>query len=303
MPDLILGDWQAEAAEAISGVNDAGERIQLSLEWQDGESAWIQPAVGELSLNSASVAASADELRFVSTGRVGGCEPGDAGHYGWGRSADGLFLTLTVLEDACAARAAAFGRTWVHSLSAVTDGGPGVIPFDPWVAATLPSRQWGMGGATDGPVLSAFGGGAPEIEFTILRNPMGFDAPCSATREGILIDRTAAAVTEYVRGLPGVTVTTADATIDGLPASHLTIESDAGIDCPVGEIMAFHPPRAADDGEYTMALGQPRSFWIVEREGDVWVLWFAGGVDVTITPAEEQAVIDSIGFLDRLPTP
>lgn len=303
MPDLLLGDWQAESAEPISGVSDAGERIQLSLDWDTGRSAWIQPAVGELSLRSASVAATADELRFVSTERLGGCAPGDEGRYRWERSADGMFLTLTIVEDACANRAAAFGRTWVHSLSAVTDGGPGVIPYDPWVRVTLPSRQWGMGGPADGHVLSAFGDGAPELEFTAIRNPMGFDLPCSATRQGVALERTAAAITEYVRGLPGVTVTTADATIDGLPAEHLAIESDAGVECPIGEIMAFHPPKATDEGEYTMALGQPRSFWVVERDGDVWVFWYAGGVGVTVTTAEEQGVIDSIRFLDQLPTP
>jgi hypothetical protein len=303
MPDLLLGDWQAEAAEPIDGVSDAGERIQLALDWDQGQSAWIQPEIGELSLNSTSVAAAADELRFVSTGRLGGCTPGDEGRYRWERSADGLFLTLTVIEDACASRAAAFDRTWVHSLSAVTDGGPGVIPFDPWIQATLPSRLWGMSGPADGPVLAAFGEGAPALEFTAIRNPMGFDAPCSGTRQGVQLDPTAAAITEYVRGLPGVTVTTADASIGGLPAVHLTIESDAGVDCPIGEIMAFHPPRVTDQGEYTMALGQPRSFWVVERDGDVWVFWYAGGVGVTVTTADEQAVIDSIRFVDQLPTP
>ncbi len=301
MPDAILGDWQAEAIAAIPGVSEAGETIQLSLDWQAGESAWIQPAQGELSLHGASVAADPGELRFVSTERLGGCTPGDQGHYGWERSADGLFLTLTVIEDACASRAAAFGRTWVHSLSAVNDGGPGVIPFDPWIMATLPSRQWGMGGATGGPVIQAFGDGAPDLEFTVVRNPMGFDAPCSADRQPVPIGATAAGIVSYLGELPGVTVTTAAGTIDDRPAVHATLASDATVDCPVGEIMAFHPPVASEDGEYTMALGQPRSFWIVEVGGGVYVLWYASAEGVT--PEDEQAVIDSVRFLDELPAP
>jgi hypothetical protein len=35
----------------------------------------------------------------------------------------------------------------------------------------------------------------------------------------------------------------------------------------------------------------------------VWVFWYAGGVGVTVTTADEQAVIDSIRFVDQLPTP
>ncbi|MFL5643527.1 MAG: hypothetical protein ACJ771_14420 [Chloroflexota bacterium] len=303
-PPRTLGDWQAMSGAAIPGLFGANERIQLSVDWQDGLHTWIQTADGTLVLKSTSRAASADELRLVSIAgaEAVGCTDGQVGRYRWSRSSDGKFLTLTAIDDACTDRVSAMSRTWVHSLSAVTDGGIGVIPLDPWIVATLPSRQWAMGGANDGPVLRAFGTGAPDVEFTIVRNPMGFDAPCAIAggRHPVAIEPTAAAIVDHIRGLPGVTVTTADATIGGRPAVHLTVTSDAAIECPAGEIMAFHPPSAAEDGEYTMALGQPRSFWAVELDGDVVVIWFAGD---GVTPTDEQAVIDSIGFLDRLPTP
>jgi len=298
MPDAILGDWQTEA-DAISGVSADGDHLQLSVDWDAGETAWIQtPRGGDFALRSTAVAAAADGLSFVSTHRLGGCDLGDEGHYHWERSTDGLFLTLTVLEEACEARAAAFGRTWVHSLSAVNDGGPGVIPFDPWIQATLPSMRWAMSGATDGPVIHTFDS---LVELTVMRNPMGFDAPCATTgRVAVPIEPSAVAITEYLADLPGLSVTSADDSVDGRPAVHLTIESDAGVDCPAGEIMAFHPPVASEDGEYTMALGDPRSFWIVELDGDAYVLWYAGE---GVTAADEEAVIDSIHFLDALPTP
>ena len=297
MPDAVLGDWQAEVG-AVPGVSADGDILQLSLDWDAGQTAWIQlPQGDDFALRSTSVAAPAEGLSFVSTHRLGGCDIGDEGRYQWERSADGMFLTLTVLEDACEARAETFGRTWVHSLGAVNDGGPGVIPFDPWIQATLPSMRWAMSGATDGPVIHTLDN---LVELTVLRNPMGFDAPCASDRVAVPIEPTAAAIAEYVGNLPGVTVTSADDTVDGRPAVHLTIESDAGVACPVGEIMAFHPPVASEDGEYTLALGDPRSFWIVELDGDAYVLWYAGE---GVTAAAEEAVIDSIRFLDALPTP
>ena len=303
LPDTVLGDWEADPATAIPGVSDAGERIQLSLDWDKGVSAWIQPEQGELSLHSDSIEAASGELRFRSTERLGGCTPGDEGRYDWERSADGMFLTLTVLEDACAARADAFGRIWVRSLGAVNDGGPGVIAFEPWVvSATLPAGRWGMGGPMDGPVITAYGENGPlDVEFTIIRNPMGFEDPCALTdKRAVPIDRTTTAIADHLASLPGISVTRADGTIDGRAAVHLTTESDAGVDCAADVIWAFHPPIATDSGEYTIDLGTSRSFWTFEFDGDVWVVWFAGD---GVSAADEQAVIDSIRFLDRLPTP
>ena len=305
MPAIVLGDWQAEA-DALLGINEAGERIQLSLDWQEGKSAWIQPPRGDLVHTSTSLAAAEGELRFFSTARLGGCNLRDEGRYRWERSEDGMFLTLTVIEDACAARAAAFGRTWVHSLSAVNDGGLGVIPFsDRWIEATIPSRRWGLGGDSDAVELRTFDEADPALALRVLRNPMGLSEPCDESRVPIVIDRTAAAFVDYVENdLPGLAASAVDTVVDGHPAVRLTVASDDGtVDCTLqstGEVMAFHAMAPTAEAEWGLTPLGPHTMWIVEVDGDTYLLWYEGD---GVTLADQQAVIDSIRFLDVLPTP
>jgi hypothetical protein len=301
VPEAIRGDWQAEPAEIIRNVANPGEQIQLSLDWQTGATAWIQPPRGENVYESTSVAAPEDELAFVSAGSLVGCAPGDVGRYGWERSADGMFLTLTVISDACTTRAAAFGRTWAHSLSAVTDGGRGVIPWggSRWFEATVPSMRFGLSGADRAYDLRTFEDGDPAIRFLVLQDPMGFDDPCATARTPVSIDRTTDGLVDYVRGLPGVSVTTEEGEIDGRPAVHLIVESTA-VECPAGTINAFHPMQPTDDGEWGFAPGGTHSMWVVQDGADTFLFWYEGE---GVTAADEQAVMDSIRFLDQLPTP
>ena len=305
MPDTVRGDWQAETTESIRNVAMAGERIQLSLDWQVGQTAWIQPPRGDNVYVSRSVAAAPGELAFVSDGSLVGCAPGDVGRYAWERSSDGLYLTLTVIEDGCTERAAAFGRTWVHSLSAVTDGGIGVTPFsDRWLQATVPSLRWGLGGDQDAWDLTTFEDGDPDIRFLAIRDPMGISEPCDASRIPIQIDDTLDAFVEYLEGLPGLTVAAEDAVVDGHPAKHVTVASDDGVvDCVLqstGEVMAFHASDPTATGEWGLHPIGPHTMWIVDVDGVPFLLWYVGdGVELQ----DAQAVIDSVRFLDALPTP
>ena len=301
MPQILRGDWQAEVSEILQNVANPGEAIQLSLDWQTGGSAWIQPPRGANVYETTSVAAADGEIALLEGGSFVGCAPGSIGRYGWDRSADGLYLTLNVISDDCSGRAAAYGRTWVHSLSAVTDGGIGVAPFaGRWMQATIPSMRWGLGGATNAYDLTTFDPGDPSIRFLVLLDPMGFEDPCATEAlTAAPIEPTATGVLDHVRGLPGVTVTTEDGQVAGLPALHLTVES-AATECPSGTIAAFHPMRAEEDGEWGFAPGGSHSMWIVEDGPSVYLIWYEGD---GVTPADERAVIDSLAFLDELPTP
>jgi hypothetical protein len=302
LPTRLRGDWQALATAAITNVTPAGEPIQLSLDWDGGERAWIQTSTGDQVLMSDSLEAAEGEIRLVSTGLAGGCALGDEGRYTWDRPGDGEFLTLAVTDDPCAGRAESLARTWVHSLSAVTDGGPGVLPWhgERWFRATLPSMRFGLSGATRAAELTTFDGGDPAISFIVLQDPSGFDDPCAAGGGNpSVIDRTTDAFVTYVEGLPGVTVTTEDGQVDGRPAVHLTIESAAAA-CPSGRITAFGPMQPTEDGDWGFAPGATQSMWIVGDGPDTFLFWYDGD---GVTAADEQAVIDSIRFLDELPTP
>ena len=64
--------------------------------------------------------ASADEIQLVTPspgadqGAGQDCTEGQVGHYRWSKSADGLRLTLTAIDDQCADRISTMSRMWVH---------------------------------------------------------------------------------------------------------------------------------------------------------------------------------------------
>ena len=214
-PARSWGDWQATSQGAIAGLFGANEHIQLSIDWQDGLHTWIQTTLGNQVLKSETVQAPAGEIDLLATGAdTIGCGAGDLGRYGWSRSADGLFLTLTLVDDTCANRAAAMARTWVHSLSAVNDGGTGVFPITGWLKATLPSMRW----ALDDTGLHSFDATDPAISFVVITDPQGYDQPCGASGRGPVPGVSAggtASVTayaDYLRTRPGF-----DATVDECP--------------------------------------------------------------------------------------
>ena len=131
-PATTLGDWQAMSAWRHHRPVRR-QRAHPALDRLAGRPAHVDPdECGEHGPKSETCAAPAGEidLRATSADTIG-CAAGDLGRYSWSRSADGMFLTLTVIDDACANRRDAMSRVWVHSLSAVTDGGLGVMPSTP----------------------------------------------------------------------------------------------------------------------------------------------------------------------------
>ncbi len=300
-PDRTLGDWQAMSDVALPGLFAANEHLQLSIDWQDGKSIWIQTSIGQLILKSDVLASPASEIDVVTSAGTDalGCTGDQVGKYSWSRSADGLFLTLTPISDACQNRQTALSRPWVHSLSAVTDGGLGVFPFDPWIRMTIPVSHYGLSGSGGVGILQS--GEGPERTLVVIGNPLGIDSPCGATRKAVDIPATTAGFVAYVRSLPGFTVATATATVGGRPAVHLTMTPKGSATCLAGEIVAFHgADRTASDAERSLTVSQPHSLWIVDTgAGTALVVYEGAGV----TAAEEQSVISSFQFLPNLPTP
>lgn len=294
----LWNDWVADAPPL--GLRDQGPRIEMSIDWQDGRTVWVQTnyQTGTQVFKSDSVAAPDGQLRLVSEATSDGCTAGDVGTYGWNRSTDGLFLTLTVVADACSARATTLARTWVHSLNAVNDGGPGVLPVDN-IQVTMPSRRFGLSGGDSASDLTTFKE-APFIELLLYPDPAAFRAPCSAQDGGTTATLpTSAAVVTYLRRLPGLAVTTTHTTIDGHPTVHVTGSPKPGATCPAGEIRVFPAPNGTGDA-WSSALGTSLSVWVTDVDGHALVIWYRGD---QVTAADEAKVITSIRFLTSLPTP
>jgi hypothetical protein len=300
-PATTLGDWQAMSNGAINGQIGANQAIQLSIDWQDGLHTWIQTVAGRQVLKSETLQAPNDEIDVVTVADPDaiGCGVGEVGRYRWARSTDGMFLTLTAIDDTCTNRRDAMSRVWVHSLSAVTDGGLGVMQLDNgWLKATVPQLRFGLGG--DGYVdLRAMDG--TDRSFMAITDPSGIDAPCGATRQPVAIPKTAAGLVAYVRTLPGFTVATEQATVGGLPATHVTITPKGSATCQAdGSIVAFHSASSGATGEFPISAAQTHSMWIVQGTSATYLFLYGGDA---VTPSEETSVISSLQFLDALPTP
>lgn len=295
-PAALWGDWLADVDE-IPGLAPADSRIQLSVSWEDGLSWWIQTDTGQV-MFSTPVAGGLDEVGLASDDGSVGCAVGSEGRYRWSRSTDGLFLTLTAVEDDCSIRATTLARTWVRSLGAVNDGRRGLIQFGPDVEVTLPSEQFAMSGADGIPDIHSDAG----YQLIAVQNPAGYRSPCALAAElsTFAIEPTVDDFERYLRGLPGFSVETAETKVDGHRAVHLVITGSSAIDCPAGEVFVFRPDNSAEDADFTVPAGAPLSLWAIEPPGDLFVFAYQGE---GVTPAGEQAVISSIRFHDTLPAP
>ncbi|MBI2781154.1 MAG: hypothetical protein HYX55_05100 [Chloroflexi bacterium] len=299
----IWGDWAADVP-AIPAFSQPAAQLQLSIDWQNGLTIWIQRSVLDDCCNafkSTSLQAGPKELRVRADLQVLGCEAAQEGLYTWNRSTDGLFLTLTLVADACPNRAAVFARTWVHSLGAVNDGGPGVnYGVTPMIQMALPTGQrYGMDGGEQAPEIKTFGDVQPFRAFVVVRNPGGFGAPCSATdTKKMNVARTTDAFVTYVKGLPGATVQTSTTMIGGRPAVRLGVSIDPAVKCLPSGIQAFHPEKLTDTFDWWFNPGEVQPLYIVQMDASTtFLLWYQGTAD------EERAVLASIKFIDKLPTP
>ena len=297
MPREVWGDWLADV-EGIPSLPAADHRIQLSLTWQDGLTAWVQiNRAGVQVLHSTSVAAAAGEIRLRASDALSGCPAGDEGRYGWSRSADGLILTLAPVEEACTLRATTLGRTWTRSLGAVNDGRRGIVNyFDPAIEITLPAGIWAAGGSD----LAADLRGPNGFELIAVQDPRGFAAPCSDNGgAAISIGPTADAFVAYMRGLPDFTVTTTEYQMDGLRAVHLAVETSAETVCPGGQVFKFQSPDVTAPTGWSITPGDPDSIWIVEVPGHAYLLQYLGQ---DLTEADELDVLSTVHFVEALPT-
>lgn len=301
---LPWGDWLADVGP-IPGIGESSGRIHLEIGMPPSTDAWIRRADGGYVMPSDIVSAGPAELRVRATG-LAGCSKGDEGHYGFERSADGLFLTLTLIEDACAPRASTFSRTWARSHGAENDGGLGILSaFSPAIQVGLPRGQWAVAGVlaneTGSPMaveLRELGG----MTLIAVKNPSGLADPCRPEdRTGVAVTvpvaPTIAAFAAYLSTLPGVAMTTEDGVVGGYATRHVSVTTDRGTSCPNQAVAAF----AAHETQHiywSIGAGDTESIWLVEVGEDLYLLAFRQA-----TPEEEARILSSVQFIDELPTP
>lgn len=298
LPQSMRGDWHAEV-DNLSGLTSEAQPIRLSISWEDGRGLWVQlDGDGRQVLQSSPLEAPAGEIRIRAKPEAVNCEAGQEGRYRWDRSSDGLFLTLELIDDPCQDRANALARTWVHSLSAVTDGGLGVIPNDPWIQVALPNERFGMGGGTDAADIHDMDNVDPVRALIAVKDPMGFRAPCEADRQPYALEPDVQAFADYLRNLPGMQLVESETTIDGLAAMSFDVSIQPEFTCTTADTGIFRSRVLTEDAEWGYGPGDSWFLATLVKDGSLYVFTWEGG------PKEEaEAIFQSLKFLATLPTP
>lgn len=188
-------------------------------------------------------------------------------------------------------------HAWVHTLNAVNDGGLGWYPFGDGLQMTLPSMAWALHDID----LHTYNDTDPSISFVALQDPLGYDEPCGAGGRAPVPGTTGggaasvAAYADYLRTRPGFDATVTDTQVDGRQAIHVKMTPKPSYECQSPSYALFQ-----DGVERDVTPGAPHSVWIVDLGGSTGIFWYEGD---GVTAADEQAVISSFRFLDKLPTP
>lgn len=246
-------------------------------------------------------------IELTSTSPLGGCVTGDVGNYRWSTSADGVWLTLAEVDDDCPNRAAVVPGTWVRSGSHDNHGGPLVAAnFEPFIAWTLPEADW-LGGGSAGVVISD----RADATFKVWQDPDGFNDYCNDAMGRKVLERGIDPFLQFLRQDSGMTVSNErETTVDG----HRAVIVDIGGKTDV------QPPcwTNADTGESGMILqwaehADVYAKWATEIGSAPWpvVVTEVGGHTIVFEAVKadgaawvlDQETIDSVRFLDTLPTP
>jgi hypothetical protein len=226
---------------------------------------------------------------------VAGCAVGDIGRYGWSISPDGLQLTLTGSEDACAARSLALARTWTRSLAADSTGGRGIVDaFDPEFTVTVPNGTYSASRSPDAVEVWA---ADESIGFLAWKDPQGFNDPCDISAGRYPIERGATAFVDYFRRNRGFEVLSAKPLeVGGFPAINLVIRARTTLECPTGWLVQWQPKADTSEYHWHASPGVTDSLYLVDLPGST-VMFEVLEAD----PRTEADVIGSIEFPPETP--
>jgi hypothetical protein len=298
VPVAVRSTWLAEAAP-IAGLGNTEPRLRLTVNQIGSQlSVVVNPATKVATmLTSGASSGAANEFDLVAIGTDSGCTVGDAGRYTTVVSSDGIYLTLTLVSDACAARGATLARTWVRSFDGPSQGGRALVAaFEPTFLVTLPSATYQSDLTPDAATVIST---TPDRTLIAVRNPAGFSDPCSSTGGStIQIAHTIKAFSAYLDTLPGLTVQSASLQIDGHAAAHLVIPTTITADCPT-KVNEWTQGDVVTSGGWLIRQGDTDVVYLVEVGSDLYLLqWLGAGV----TPTEELSVLSTVHFVNGLPS-
>ena len=303
----IAGTWLADKPDGLSFGDPSGPARMSFVVDSNGSNSHVSVSSSpeQRRLPASSEIVGPDAIRFLARAAASPgsgddilrCKPGDVGTYNIRRSSDGLLLTLDPVTDSCAARMTVYARTWVRSLGAANSGGFGVVDsFDPLFTVDLPPGSFSATRAADAITVAQ---PLPEFQFLAFKDPQGFNDPCDPVGGGRrAIAPGADAIVDYFRQLAGFNVeSVAESAVDGHRAIRLVVHANPAASCPSGRLSEWQPKTVTTDLNWFLRPGDTDSLVIVEL-ADATLMF-----EVLPAPHElEAGVMDSIRFLDRLPS-
>jgi hypothetical protein len=238
----------------------------------------------------------ATETVAVDGNALAACAVGDVGEYHASTSADGMVLTLSPVSEDCPARGAVFARSWSRSLGVPGGGGTGIVDgFDPVFSVQLPAGSYVVDRSLDALTIHQ---DFPELQLVTIKDPQGFVDPCDMSKGRYAIAPGADPIVAYFRQLAGFTVdSTEELTVDGLRAVKLVVHANDDASCPDGRLWEYQPKEGTGGPAWFVEPGVTDSLYLVEHP--------KGTLLFEVLPAPnllEQQVVDTIHFLDALPT-
>jgi hypothetical protein len=308
LQDALAGTWLADVPADMRFAGEGPlQRMALVIDPRSNQYSFLQAGAAGLERFAATLEwPGPDSVRFVTRGvsdgievagsPITGCSARDAGTYRVQHSTDGLRLTLTAVDDACAARAAINARTWTRSMAAHSRGGFGVVDaFDPLFTLELPEGVYTASRTNDWQVIDDQVHGE---EFMAVKDPQGFLDPCDISRGRYEVEPGAQAWVDYFAQLDGFTVdSVTDLRVDGHRAKQLVVHVDVDQSCPSGHLSEWQPKNETTDFHSFLRPGDT-DYMVVVELADATLLF-----QVLPTPdALGGQVIGSIRFLEALPS-
>jgi hypothetical protein len=267
----LAGTWIADVpADLTFRGEGSAQRMGLVIDPDSNQYSFLQVGGSDLERFAATTEwPDADSVRFVTRGprrtsrsrlAVPGCAARDAGTYRSQRSTDGLRLTLTAIDDACAARSVVMARTWTRSMAARSRGGFGVVDaFDPLFTVELPDGIYTASRSTDWQLIHDQVHGD---EFIAVKDPQGFLDPCDISRGRYEVAPGAQAWVDYFAQLHGFTTdSVTDLLVDGHAAKLLVVHIDAAESCPSGPHLSEWQPKNDTSDQHSFLRPETRTTW------------------------------------------
>ena len=289
---LVRADWVAETT-SLPGLSNGAGPVSLSIS-PDGSILSMDNFAPGASFLSHVDALGPDLVRVTLIGKSAGCSVDDVGTYRTQLSSDRSELTFSVVDDACANRAATLGRTWMRSLLHPTATGAGVIDsMDPAFFIALPDGTYEARTLDDFAEIGQPGG----VNLLVFKDPQGFADPCSTAEERYPYTPGADAVVAFFRQNDAWTVEVAEPMeIDGHHAIHLVTRADPAYSrCPNQDLYMYTPKACVC--HFIASPGWRDNHYLVDVGQDTFMFVLDPGPDASV----EQAIVDSIRIPVTLP--